>query len=235
MASFGVVVFPGTWSDRDCYFAVHDRLRQEARYIWHKERDLSGLDCVILPGGFSYGDHLRAGAIAAMSPVMEEVVEFANRGGYVIGICNGFQVLCEAHLLPGALMRNASLEFRCQQTHLRVESVDTAFTTELQKGQLLRVPVSHGEGNYFADQETLDRLEGDGRVVFRYTTAEGAVTEEASPNGSLNNIAGIINEHGNVLGMMPHPERSSDSMLGSEDGLGIFTSIVKNSERVFSR
>ena len=235
MASFGIVVFPGTWSDRDSYFAVHDRLRQEARYIWHKERDLSGLDCVILPGGFSYGDHLRSGAIAAMSPVMEEVVEFADRGGYVIGICNGFQVLCEAHLLPGALMRNASLQFRCQETHLRVENVDTAFTTETQKGQLLRVPVLHGEGNYFADQKTLGKLEHDGRVVFRYTTAEGAVTDEANPNGSLNNIAGIINENGNVLGMMPHPERASEALLGSEDGLAIFKSIVKNSERVFSR
>ena len=235
MASFGIVVFPGTWSDRDSYFAVHDRLRQEARYIWHKERDLSGLDCVILPGGFSYGDHLRSGAIAAMSPVMEEVVEFADRGGYVIGICNGFQVLCEAHLLPGALMRNASLQFRCQETHLRVENVDTAFTTETQKGQLLRVPVSHGEGNYFADPETLGELERDGRVVFRYTTAAGAVTDEANPNGSLNNIAGIINENGNVLGMMPHPERASEPLLGSEDGLAIFKSIVKNSERVFSR
>lgn len=234
MASFGIVVFPGTWSDRDSYFAVHDRLRQEARYIWHKERDLSGLDCVILPGGFSYGDHLRSGAIAAMSPVMEEVVEFADRGGYVIGICNGFQVLCEAHLLPGALMRNASLQFRCQETHLRVENVDTAFTTETQKGQLLRVPVSHGEGNYFADQKTLGKLERDGRVVFRYTTAAGAVTDEANPNGSLNNIAGIINENGNVLGMMPHPERASEPLLGSEDGLAIFKSIVKNSERVFS-
>jgi phosphoribosylformylglycinamidine synthase subunit PurQ / glutaminase len=234
MASFGIVVFPGTWSDRDSYFAVHDRLRQEARYIWHKERDLSGLDCVILPGGFSYGDHLRSGAIAAMSAVMEEVVEFAGRGGYVIGICNGFQVLCEAHLLPGALMRNASLQFRCQETHLRVENVDTAFTTETQKGQLLRVPVSHGEGNYFADPETLGKLERDGRVVFRYTNAAGAVTDEANPNGSLNNIAGIINENGNVLGMMPHPERASEPLLGSEDGLAIFKSIVKNSERVFS-
>ncbi len=234
MASFGIVVFPGTWSDRDSYFAVHDRLRQEARYIWHKERDLSGLDCVILPGGFSYGDHLRSGAIAAMSAVMEEVVEFAGRGGYVIGICNGFQVLCEAHLLPGALMRNASLQFRCQETHLRVENVDTAFTTETHKGQLLRVPVSHGEGNYFADPETLGKLERDGRVVFRYTNAAGAVTDEANPNGSLNNIAGIINENGNVLGMMPHPERASEPLLGSEDGLAIFKSIVKNSERVFS-
>jgi phosphoribosylformylglycinamidine synthase len=235
MASFGIVVFPGTWSDRDSHFAVHDRLRQEARYIWHKERDLSGLDCVILPGGFSYGDHLRCGAIAAMSPVMEEVVEFAERGGYVIGICNGFQVLCEAHLLPGVLMPNASLQFRCQETHLRVDNADTAFTTETQKGQLLRVPISHGEGNYFADQETLDSLERDGRVVFRFTTAQGQVTDEANPNGSLNNIAGIINENGNVLGMMPHPERSSEMLLGSEDGLAIFKSIVKNSERVFSR
>jgi phosphoribosylformylglycinamidine synthase I len=235
MASFGVVVFPGTWSDRDSYYAVHDRLRQEARFIWHKERDLSGLDCVILPGGFSYGDHLRSGAIAAMSPVMEEVKEFADRGGYVIGICNGFQVLCEAHLLPGALMHNASLEFRCQPTHLRVENVDTAFTTETHKGQVLQVPVSHGEGNYFADADTLDKLESEGRVVFRYTTPDGQVTDDANPNGSLNNIAGIINEHGNVLGMMPHPERSSEALLGSEDGLAIFKSIIKNSERVFSR
>jgi phosphoribosylformylglycinamidine synthase len=235
MASFGIVVFPGTWSDRDSHFAVHDRLRQEARYIWHKERDLSGLDCVILPGGFSYGDHLRCGAIAAMSPVMEEVVEFAERGGYVIGICNGFQVLCEAHLLPGVLMPNASLQFRCQETHLRVDNADTAFTTETRKGQLLRLPISHGEGNYFADPETLDSLERDGRVVFRFTTAEGEVTDEANPNGSLNNIAGILNENGNVLGMMPHPERSSELLLGSEDGLAIFRSIVKNSERVFSR
>jgi phosphoribosylformylglycinamidine synthase len=210
-------------------------LRQEARYIWHKERDLSGLDCVILPGGFSYGDHLRCGAIAAMSPVMEEVVEFAERGGYVIGICNGFQVLCEAHLLPGVLMPNASLQFRCQETHLRVDNADTAFTTETRKGQLLRLPISHGEGNYFADPETLDSLERDGRVVFRFTTAQGEVTDEANPNGSLNNIAGIINENGNVLGMMPHPERSSEMLLGSEDGLAIFKSIVKNSERVFSR
>ncbi len=235
MASFGIVVFPGTWSERDSYHAVHDRLRQEARYIWHKERDLSGLDCVILPGGFSYGDHLRAGAIARMSPVMEEVIEFAERGGYVIGICNGFQVLCESHLLPGVLMRNSSLQFRCQPTNLRVENTDTAFTTECQEGQVLRVPVSHGEGNYYADPETLAELEAGGRVVFRYTTPGGEVTDEANPNGSLNNIAGIINETGNVLGMMPHPERASESLLGSEDGLAIFRGIIKNSERVFAR
>src|SRR5258708_552865 len=235
MASFGIVVFPGTWSDRDSYYAVHDRLREEARYIWHKERDLSGLDCVILPGGFSYGDHLRAGAIARMSPVMEEVIEFAERGGYVIGICNGFQVLCESHLLPGVLMRNSSLQFRCQPTNLRVENTDTAFTTECQEGQVLRVPVSHGEGNYYADPETPAELEAGGRVVFRYTTPGGEVTDEANPNGSLNNIAGIINETGNVLGMMPHPERASESLLGSEDGLAIFRGIIKNSERVFAR
>jgi phosphoribosylformylglycinamidine synthase I len=235
MASFGIVVFPGTWSDRDSYFAVHDRLRQEARYIWHKERDLSGLDCVVLPGGFSYGDHLRAGAIARVSPVMEEVVEFAARGGYVIGICNGFQILCESHLLPGALMRNQSMEFRCQPTMLRVEAADTAFTSEYRQGQLLRVPVSHGEGNYFADPETLRQLEDDKRVVFRYASAEGEITDGANPNGSLNNIAGIINEHGNVLGMMPHPERASEALLGSEDGLALFQSIVKNSERVVAR
>jgi phosphoribosylformylglycinamidine synthase subunit PurQ / glutaminase len=235
MASFGIVVFPGTWSDRDCYFAVHDRLRQEARFIWHKERDLSGLDCVVLPGGFSYGDYLRCGAIARMSPVREEVAEFADRGGYVIGICNGFQVLCESHLLPGALMRNQSLEFRCQQTWLRVEAPDTAFTSETGMGQLLRIPVSHGEGSYYADPETLDELERSGRVVFRYANPEGIITGDANPNGSLNNIAGILNETGNVLGMMPHPERASEALLGSEDGLGIFESIIKNSERVVAR
>ena len=232
MASFGIVVFPGTWSDRDCDYAVHDRLRQEARFIWHKERDLSGLDCVILPGGFSYGDHLRCGAIASMSPVMEEVREFADRGGFVIGICNGFQVLCESHMLPGALLRNASTEFRCTPTHLRVVNASTPFTNECPPGQLLRVPVSHGEGNYFADDETLRQLEDTGRVVFRYVDAADEATDEANPNGSANNIAGIINEAGNVLGMMPHPERACEDLLGSEDGLGIFRSIVENSERV---
>src|SRR5258708_924773 len=230
MASFGIVVFPGTWSDRDSYYAVHDRLREEARYIWHKERDLSGLDCVILPGGFSYGDHLRAGAIARMSPVMEEVIEFADRGGDVIRVCNRFPVPCESHPLPRVLMRNSSLQFRCQPTHLRVENADTAFTTECQVGQVLQVPVSHGEGNYYADQETLDQLEAGGRVVFRYTNASGEVTDAANPNGSLNNIAGIINETGNVLGMMPHPERSSESLLGSEDGLATFPSIIQTSD-----
>ena len=234
MASFGIVVFPGTWSDRDSDHAVREMLRQEARFIWHKERDLSGLDCVILPGGFSYGDHLRCGAVAALSPVMEEVVEFAERGGLVIGICNGFQILCEAHLLPGALMRNRSVEFRCQPTNLRVETTGTPFTSELKVGQVLRIPVSHGEGNYFADDETLRQLEDTGRVAFRYVDDRGQATDDANPNGSLNNIAGIVNEAGNVLGMMPHPERASDPLLGSTDGLEIFRSIIRNAERVFA-
>ena len=234
MASFGVVVFPGTWSDRDSDHAVREVLRQEARFIWHKERDLSGLDCVILPGGFSYGDHLRCGAVAALSPVMEEVIEFAERGGLVIGICNGFQILCEAHLLPGALMRNRSVEFRCQPTNLRVETTDTPFTSELRVGQVLRVPVSHGEGNYFADPETLRQLEDTGRVAFRYVDDRGDATDDANPNGSLNNIAGIVNEAGNVLGMMPHPERACEPLLGSADGLEIFKCIIRNAERVFA-
>ena len=225
MSSFGIVVFPGTWSDRDCHYAVHDKLRQDARYIWHKERDLTGLDCVILPGGFYYGDHLRPGAIARFSPVMTSVVEFANRGGLVIGICNGFQVLCEAHLLPGALMRNASTEFRCEPVELRVENADTPFTSECHRDQVLSIPISHGDGNYFADDDTLRELEDTGRVVFRYV---------ANPNGSANDIAGIINEAGNVLGMMPHPERSCEELLGSGDGLAIFRSLVKSSERVLA-
>src|ERR1700737_639135 len=193
MASFGIVVFPGTWSDRDCYHAVHDRLGQEARYIWDKGGGPSCLDCVILAGGFSYGDYLRSGAIARMSPVMEEVGEFAERGGYVIGICNGFQVLCESHLLPGALMRNSSLEFRCQQQWLRVETSDTAFTSESAKGRLLRLPVSHGEGNYYADPDTLGALESGDRVVFRYATADGDISDEANPTGTPHNIAGVFN------------------------------------------
>ena len=234
MASFGIVVFPGTWSDRDSYNAVHDQLGQEARFIWHKEHDLQGVDCVILPGGFSFGDHLRCGAVAALSPVMAEVKEFANRGGLVIGICNGFQVLCEAHLLPGALMRNASLEFRCQPTLLRVENADTPFSNECTALPQLRVPVSHGEGNYFADPETVRQLEENGRVVFRYVDADGVPTPEANPNGSINNIAGIVNDEGNVLGMMPHPERACEEALGSTDGLAIFRSIIRSAERVLS-
>jgi phosphoribosylformylglycinamidine synthase len=234
VATFGIVVFPGTWSDRDSFDAVHAELGHDARYIWHKEHDLSGVDCVVLPGGFSYGDHLRCGAVAALSPVMAAVKEFGERGGPVLGICNGFQVLCEAHMLPGALMRNASLEFRCQPTHLRVENANTIFSSECAEGDLLRIPVSHGEGNYFADPQTLRALEDAGRVVFRYVDASGEATAAANPNGSLNNIAGIISEGGNVLGMMPHPERACSDLLGSTDGLSIFRSVARSAERVLA-
>jgi phosphoribosylformylglycinamidine synthase len=223
---FGIVVFPGTWSDTDCYYQVANILGQEADYVWHREESLAGYDCVILPGGFSYGDYLRAGAIARFSPVMTALSKFAADGGLVVGICNGFQVLCESGLLPGVLMRNEHLEYRCQWANLRTERTDTAFTRRCQPGQALRVPVSHGEGNYYADAATLDRLEANGQVLFRYCEPSGAVTGAANPNGSARNIAGIINETGNVLGMMPHPERSCEALLGSEDGNLIFESVI---------
>jgi phosphoribosylformylglycinamidine synthase len=223
---FGIVVFPGTWSDTDCYYQVANILGQEADYVWHREESLAGYDCVILPGGFSYGDYLRAGAIARFSPVMTALNKFAADGGLVVGICNGFQVLCESGLLPGVLMRNEHLEYRCQWANLRTERTDTAFTRRCRPGQALRVPVSHGEGNYYADAATLDRLEANGQVLFRYCEPSGAVTGAANPNGSARNIAGIINETGNVLGMMPHPERSCEALLGSEDGNLIFESVI---------
>ncbi len=223
---FGVVVFPGTWSDGDCYHVVTDVLGQEADYVWHKETDLSSFDCVILPGGFSYGDYLRTGAIARFSPVMTAVEEFAGKGGLVIGICNGFQVLCEANLLPGALMRNDHLQFRCQWTYLRVENTDTPFTKACQKGQVLRIPISHGEGNYYTDPATMTTLNERSQVALRYCDASGAVTQEANPNGAIQNVAGIINATGNVLGMMPHPERCCEAPLGGTDGRLLFESII---------
>ena len=223
---FGILVFPGTWSDTDCHHAVSGVLEQEAGYVWHKSADLTGYDAVIVPGGFSYGDYLRAGAIARFSPVMRAVRDFADAGGPVIGICNGFQILCEAGLLPGALRRNGHLQYRCQWTQLRTERVDTPFSSRCRPGQPLAVPVSHGEGSYYADAATIARLEEQGRVLFRYCEPDGAVTEDANPNGSVANIAGIINEGGNVLGMMPHPERSCETLLGSEDGNLIFGSMI---------
>ncbi len=223
---FGVVVFPGTWSDVDCYHVLEEVMGQEVSYVWHKETDLSSYDCVVLPGGFSYGDYLRCGAIARFSPVMEAVVDFAGRGGAVIGICNGFQVLCESGLLPGALLRNESLEFRCQWVNLRVDNTDTTFTRNCGSGQVIRVPISHGEGRYYADDSTLRTLEEEGRVLFRYCTDDGEVTPDSNPNGSLNGIAGIANREGNVLGMMPHPERCCEPLLGGTDGLYVFESIV---------
>ena len=223
---FGIVVFPGTWSDTDCYYAVGDVLGQQASYVWHQESDLSRYDCIILPGGFSYGDYLRAGAIAKFSPVMTAVQEFAAQGRPVIGICNGFQILCEAGLLPGVLRRNRDLEFRCQWANLLTERTDTPFTLSCQPGQLLKVPVSHGEGNYYAAESTVAQLEAEGRILFRYCQASGEVTDSANPNGSVHNIAGILNQRGNVLGMMPHPERSCEALLGSADGNLIFQSII---------
>ncbi len=223
---FGVVVFPGSNCDADAYHVVANVLGEKAEYVWHGRTDLAGFDCLILPGGFSYGDYLRTGAIARFSPVMNEVVRFAERGGLVLGICNGFQILLEAGLLPGAMLRNRSLQFRCLYTHLRVENTRTPFTRRCRSGQILRVPIAHAEGNYTAPPETLAALERSGRVVFRYVNEAGGVTEEANPNGSVDNIAGIVNEGGNVLGLMPHPERCAEEILGSTDGRLIFDSIV---------
>jgi phosphoribosylformylglycinamidine synthase len=232
---FAVVVFPGTWSDGDCYYVLNTILGQQADCVWHRQQDLSGYDCVVLPGGFSYGDYLRAGAIARFSPVMEAVSRHAEKGGLVFGICNGFQILCEAGLLPGVLMRNDSLQFRCQPVYLRVENVHTPFSSGCEPGQVLKIPISHGEGSFYADPQTLAWLEDKDRVVFRYTTADGSVTPQANPNGSLNNIAGIVNERGNVLGMMPHPERASERLMGSEDGLFIWRSILESAVGALSR
>ena len=215
---FGILVFPGTWSEGDCHYAVTAALGQEAAYVWHQDTGLAGYDCVIVPGGFSYGDYLRPGAMARFSPAMEALVDFANAGGIVIGICNGFQILCEAGLLPGALLPNQQLEYRCQWTTLRAERADTAFTNACIPGQTLQVPVSHGEGNYYADAATLDALERNGQVLFRYCDADGAITEEANPNGSARDIAGVLDARRRVLGMMPHPERLADPALGGTDG-----------------
>lgn len=221
-----VVTFPGSNCDYDLYKAV-ELVEGDATFVWHRERGLTGYDAVMLPGGFSYGDYLRAGAIARMSPIMEDVVEYAEAGGPVLGICNGFQILCEAGLLPGALVKNDTLRFESKDVLLRVERTDTLYTADYTQGQILRVPIAHGEGNYEADKETLDMLEAEGRVVFRYVNAAGEATEDANPNGSWRNIAGIMNEAGNVMGMMPHPERAMEPILGSTDGVGVFTSLVK--------
>ena len=223
---FGIIVFPGTWSDRDCYYALGDILKQDVDYIWHKETNLSKYDCVILPGGFSYGDYLRPGAIARFSQVMTSLENFASRGKLVIGICNGFQILCESGLLPGALLRNDHLEYRCQWTYLKVENTSTVFTSQCQNGQVLKIPISHYEGRYYADNAMLAELEAEKRIIFRYSTSTGEINDAANPNGSLHNIAGIINKKGNVLGMMPHPERACEPILGSSDGNIIWESII---------
>ena len=223
---FGVVIFPGSNCDHDCYYAVESVLRKPVEFIWHQDTSLSGFDAVILPGGFAYGDYLRTGAIARFSPVMGALSAFARSGGLVIGICNGFQILMEAGLLPGALLPNIGLKYVCRWLHLRTESVATPFTSRIDAGQLLHIPIGHGDGNFYADDDTVRRLEDQDQVVFRYVDAQGDVTRDANPNGSLGNIAGIVNESRNVLGMMPHPDRSSEKILGSEDGRLIFESMV---------
>ena len=223
---FAVIVFPGSNCDHDAYHAAKHVLGQDAEFIWHKETSLKGADVVILPGGFSHGDYLRTGAIARFSPIMPTVGEFAARGGPLLGICNGFQVLCEAHLLPGALLRNRDLKFHCEHVCVRVEQTDTPFTAAAARGQVLRLPIAHGEGNYFADQETITALESSGRVIFRYCDAGGQVADSANPNGSVHSIAGICSERRNVVGLMPHPERACESPLGSTDGLVLFESVL---------
>jgi phosphoribosylformylglycinamidine synthase subunit PurQ / glutaminase len=224
---FGVLVFPGSNCDHDAYNVIAEIAHQPVTFLWHDSEDLQQVDAVLVPGGFAYGDYLRTGAIARFSPVMQAVRKFADAGGLVLGICNGFQILTEAGLLPGALMRNAGLKYICKQVHLRTETADSPFTSQLAKGQVLQIPIGHMEGNYYCDAETLRQLEAEDRIAFRYATPAGQVTREANPNGSLENIAGILNTGRNVLGMMPHPDRSSEKLLGSSDGLKIFASMVE--------
>jgi phosphoribosylformylglycinamidine synthase subunit PurQ / glutaminase len=223
---FGIVTFPGSNCDYDTFHAIEDVLGEEAAYLWHKDHDLAGSDVVILPGGFSYGDYLRPGAIARFSPIMTEVAAHARRGGPVLAICNGFQIACEAGLLPGALLRNESLRFVSEPVRLRVENADTLFTSRYQVGQVLTMPIAHGDGRYTADDATLDRLEGEGQVLLRYEPGAGGADEYWSPNGAMRAIAGIVSEAGNVMGLMPHPERACDTLLGSNDGIGLFESML---------
>jgi phosphoribosylformylglycinamidine synthase subunit PurQ / glutaminase len=224
---FGVIVFPGSNCDRDVITVTQGLFDRPTRAIWHQETDISDIDLIVIPGGFSYGDYLRCGAISRFSPVMKSVVAHAAAGKYVLGICNGFQILTEAGLLPGALARNRDLHFICDRVPLKVERNDLIWTQGYQKEQVIEIPIAHGEGRYYADRDTLQQLEDRGRVVFRYCSPTGTIDEESNPNGSLNNIAGIINERGNVLGMMPHPERASDPLLGATDGRGLFAGAIE--------
>ena len=223
---FGVVMFPGSNCDHDTYHVISKVIGQPVDFLWHRQNTVADCDAVILPGGFSYGDYLRTGAIARFSPVMGAIKEFASRGGLVMGICNGFQILCEAGLLPGALLRNKDLRFICDHINIRVEATDTPYTNRCQRGQVLSVPIAHGDGNYFCDDETLAELQRDNRIIFRYSDESGNLTANANPNGSLDNIAGICNRERNVLGMMPHPERASELLLGSSDGRIVFYSLA---------
>ena len=224
---FAVIVFPGSNGDHDAHYAAKHVLGQEAEYVWHKDTSLGGADAVILPGGFAHGDYLRTGAIARFSPIMQEVKKFGEAGGPVLGICNGFQVLLEAGMLPGAMLRNRSVKFQCEHVIVKVEQTDTPFTLACRPGQLLRIPIAHGEGNYYAKPDVVTRLEKNRQVVFRYTNAEGVATDEANPNGSVSNIAGLCSDARNVVGLMPHPERACELALGSADGLVMFESVVR--------
>lgn len=224
----GVVVFPGSNCDQDCFYVFNDILKQDVRYLWHKNSNIGDLDLIVLPGGFSYGDYLRCGAIARFSPVMRSIIEFANNGGLVLGICNGFQILCEAGLLPGALLKNKSLRFICDTVNIRVDQNNTIFTSEYKKNEVIRLPIAHGEGQYYLDESTLKEIEENNQVVLRYCNEHGELKEQSNPNGSVNHIAGIINRQGNIFGLMPHPERASDPVLKNTDGKRIFESIIKN-------
>ncbi len=231
---FGVVVFPGSNCDRDCFWVVKHVVGEDCEYIWYKETDIMDFDCIILPGGFSYGDYLRAGAIARVSPVMKALAEFIAEGKLVIGICNGFQILLEAGFLPGAMLRNKNLKFICEHVHILVENTDTPFTCALNRGDVLNIPIAHMEGNYFIDYKGYKALEDNNQIVFRYCSSDGVVDERFNPNGSFRNIAGICNARGNVLGMMPHPERAAEDILGSSDGLKIFESILSYGTKAFA-
>ena len=224
---FGVIVFPGSNCDQDCFYVIKDILNHPIEYIWHKDTRLNDFNCIILPGGFSYGDYLRTGAIARFSPIMKQVSSFTQRGGLVIGICNGFQILLEAGLLPGAMLRNKNLNFICKYVYVKTENNETPFTNLCSRSQILKIPIAHNEGNYYIDKDGLKKLEKNRQIIFRYCSPSGNINKEFNSNGALANIAGIINKEGNVLGMMPHPERSSEEILGSESGFLIFKSIVK--------
>jgi phosphoribosylformylglycinamidine synthase len=225
---FGVLVFPGSNCDHDTYNVIENLVEQPVTFLWHASEDLQGCDAILVPGGFAYGDYLRTGAIAKFAPVMQSVAKFARGGGLVMGICNGFQILCESGLLPGALMRNAGQNYICKQVHLRTETIDSPFTHGLEKGCVLQMPIGHMEGNYFCDADTLAKLKAEDRIAFRYVTPEGELTKQANPNGSLENIAGVLSDGRNVLGMMPHPDRSSEALLGSADGLLLFKSLAQS-------
>lgn len=227
---FGVVIFPGSNCDYDTFFVLKDVLKQDTSLLWHKEHDMKNVDCIVLPGGFSYGDYLRSGIIAKFSPLMQEVKEFALNGGLVLGICNGFQVLLELGLLPGAMLRNKNLKFLCQFVHIKIENDKTLFTHKGKKGQVLKIPIAHYDGNYYTPPEEIQEIKKNNQIVFRYSEINGQLSEEANVNGSVENIAGLINKKGNVMGMMPHPERASESLLGSEDGRYIFESIISSIE-----